>query len=64
MPVATITILEGRTDEKKEKLIVEVTEAISRSIDAPKENIHVIINELSPQNFGTAGESLKISRGL
>jgi len=64
MPIATIAILEGRSDEKKEQLIVEVTDAIVRAIDVPKENVHILINEMSPQNYGAAGVSAKISRGL
>ena len=63
MPLATINILEGRDDAKKEKLIVEVTDAIARAIDVPKDNIHILINEMSPQNYGQAGESAKKKRG-
>lgn len=63
MPIATINILEGRDDAKKEKLIVEVTDAIARAIDVPKDNIHILINEMSPQNYGQAGVSTKKKRG-
>ena len=34
MPIAQLYILEGRTDEQKERLIREVSEAMSRSIDS------------------------------
>ncbi|MBS9782900.1 MAG: 4-oxalocrotonate tautomerase family protein [Arcobacter sp.] len=59
MPIATINIIEGRSDEQKEKLIIEMTEAIHKAIDAPKENIRVIINEMPKQHFGIAGKSVK-----
>ncbi|MED5432789.1 MAG: tautomerase family protein, partial [Pseudomonadota bacterium] len=39
MPVAQINILEGRTDEQKEMLIHEVTDAIVRSLGAPVESV-------------------------
>ena len=59
MPIATINILEGRSDEKKEKLIELVTQAIHESIDAPYSSIRVILNEMPKQHFGIAGKSAK-----
>ncbi|MCC4269926.1 4-oxalocrotonate tautomerase [Marinobacter nauticus] len=59
MPVAQINILEGRTDEQKEALIHEVTDAIVRSLEAPVESVRVIINEMPKQHFGIAGESAR-----
>lgn len=59
MPIAQLHIIEGRTDEQKETLIREVTEAISRSLDAPMENIRVLIDEMPKQHFGIAGQSAK-----
>ncbi|HLV77333.1 MAG TPA: 4-oxalocrotonate tautomerase [Marinobacter sp.] len=59
MPIAQINILEGRTDEQKERLIEEVTDAIVRSLDAPLESVRVIINEMPKQHFGIAGQSAK-----
>ncbi|WP_072682110.1 2-hydroxymuconate tautomerase [Arcobacter sp. LA11] len=59
MPIATINIIEGRSDEKKEDLIIKVTQAIHESIDAPIESIRVILNEMPKQHFGIAGKSIK-----
>lgn len=59
MPIAQINIVEGRTDEQKETLIREVSDAISRSLDAPLESVRVIINEMPRQHFGIAGQSAK-----
>ncbi|MEX2473828.1 2-hydroxymuconate tautomerase [Marinobacter sp.] len=56
MPIAQLYILEGRTDEQKERLIREVSEAMSRSIDAPIERVRVIITEMPKNHFGIAGE--------
>ncbi|MBY4676692.1 2-hydroxymuconate tautomerase [Marinobacterium arenosum] len=59
MPIAHINIMEGRTDEQKEMLVAEVTAAISRSIDAPEQNIRVLIHEVPKQNWGIGGTSAK-----
>ncbi|SDW96233.1 2-hydroxymuconate tautomerase [Marinobacter mobilis] len=59
MPVAQINILEGRSDEQKETLIREVSEAISRSLGAPLESVRIILNEMPRQHFGIGGQSAK-----
>ena len=56
MPIAQLYILEGRTDEQKERLIREVSEAMSRSIDSPIERVRVIITKMPKSHFGIAGE--------
>lgn len=55
MPIATIQMMEGRTDEQKEKMIAEVTDAISRSLDAPTQNVRVLVQELPKKHFGIGG---------
>ena len=59
MPIAQLYIIEGRTDEQKETLIREVSEAMARSLDAPLERIRVMITEMPKQHFGIAGQSAK-----
>ncbi|MCG2581476.1 MAG: 2-hydroxymuconate tautomerase [Marinobacter sp.] len=59
MPIAQLYIIEGRTDEQKETLIREVSEAMSRSLDAPMERIRVMITEMPKQHFGIGGQSAK-----
>lgn len=59
MPVAQINILEGRSDEQKETLIREVTDAISRSLGAPPESVRIIITEMPKQHFGIGGQSAR-----
>jgi 4-oxalocrotonate tautomerase len=60
MPIAQINIVEGRTDEQKERLIHEVTDAIVRSLDAPVESVRVILNEMPKQHFGIGGRSARM----
>ncbi|HBM48652.1 MAG TPA: 2-hydroxymuconate tautomerase [Marinobacter sp.] len=59
MPIAQLYIIEGRTDEQKETLIREVSEAMARSLDAPMDRIRVMITEMPKQHFGIAGQSAK-----
>ncbi len=59
MPIAQIHILEGRNDEQKERLIREVSEAISRALDAPLTSVRVILSEMPKAHFGIGGESAK-----
>lgn len=62
MPFIQINILEGRTPEKKERLIREVTDLVSDVLDAPVESIRVLIQEVQPEHWGIAGESVKKRR--
>jgi 4-oxalocrotonate tautomerase len=57
MPFAQISILEGRSDELKAELIREVTDAIHRSIGAPKESVRVAIYEVKKSDWGIGGET-------
>nr|WP_311529481.1 2-hydroxymuconate tautomerase [uncultured Ralstonia sp.] len=59
MPIAHLYILEGRDDDRKERLIAEVTDAIHRSLDAPVESVRVIITEMPKAHFGIGGQSAK-----
>ncbi|MBR5429830.1 MAG: 2-hydroxymuconate tautomerase family protein [Firmicutes bacterium] len=46
MPIVQIHLLEGRSDEKKEALIANVTQTIHETIDAPLDSIRVILEEM------------------
>lgn len=55
MPYITVKMIEGRTAEQKRALVAEVTEAVAKTVNAPKENITVFIEEMSKENYGVAG---------
>ncbi|MCQ6282489.1 2-hydroxymuconate tautomerase family protein [Bacillus sp. EB600] len=59
MPFIQITILKGRPPEKKEQLIREVSDLVSTVLEAPIQNVRVMIQELEPEHWGIAGESVK-----
>jgi 4-oxalocrotonate tautomerase len=56
MPLIEVHMLEGRTDEQKEKLLTAVTRAVHESIGAPLPTIRVWIQEVSPTEFMVGGE--------
>ena len=55
MPIAHIHILEGRTAVQKAKAIAAVTQALSETLDSPKERIRVLLHEVPPTHWGIAG---------
>jgi len=55
MPIVEITIIEGRTPEKKARLMEKVTDAIVESIEAPRESVRIILREIPGEHFAVAG---------
>ena len=56
MPFVHIELIKGRSDEQITNLMKDVTEAVHKNTGAPKEHIHVIINQLDKHTFGPGGE--------
>jgi 4-oxalocrotonate tautomerase len=59
MPIAHISIMEGRTSEQVEAMILEVTAAIHRSLGAPVDTIRVLVEEVPKTHWGIGGKSAK-----
>ncbi len=55
MPFVHIELIKGRSDEQITNLMKDVTEAVHKNTGAPKEHIHLIINELVKIIFGHGG---------
>ena len=58
MPNVNIAMAQGRPSEKKEELIRSVTDAISMTLNVPKESVHIVLQEAPKENFGHGGISL------
>lgn len=56
MPIVDITLIEGRSPEKKRRLIAAVTEAVVESIEAPRDSVRVLLREIPPEHFGAGGK--------
>ena len=55
MPLIEVHLLEGRTDEQKEKLLAAITRAVQESIGAPLPSIRVWIQEMPLTEFMSCG---------
>ncbi|HEU5280276.1 MAG TPA: 2-hydroxymuconate tautomerase [Gaiellaceae bacterium] len=55
MPVVTVELWEGRTVEQKRKLVGAITDAMVEHAGANPDALHVIIHEISRENWGRAG---------
>ncbi len=55
MPVVTVQMWTGRTVEQKRKLTKAITEAMIEHADAKPDGLHVVIQEVPPENWARAG---------
>lgn len=55
MPVVTVQMWSGRTVEQKRRLVRAITDAMIQHADAKPDGLHVIIQEIPPDNWGRAG---------
>ncbi len=55
MPMINVELLDGRTDEMKVRLIQEVTEAMSKTLEIEKEEIDVILHEVERKHWAKGG---------
>lgn len=57
MPIVQITLIEGRSQDQKEAMFREVTEALGRTVAAPPQSVRIMINEVPREHFAVAGVS-------
>lgn len=58
MPVVTVKMLEGRTDDQKRALVEKVTDAIVETTGAAPEKVSIIIEETSKNHYAVAGKRM------
>lgn len=58
MPIINVQMLEGRPKEKIAEVIRNITNTVSETLDAPKENIRVVVTEIPKTHWGKAGEPI------
>ena len=59
MAIVRVTILKGRDQSIKERLVAGITEVLQREIDPDASHIRVIIDEVEPTNYAVGGKTLK-----
>lgn len=57
MPLITVNMLAGRSDEAKRKLIKALTDGAVSALDAPPETVRVILHEIPHLHWGVGGVS-------
>ncbi len=55
MAVVTVTIIEGRDRETKNRLISRLTEAVTETLGARPEQVRILINEVRNGDYAVAG---------
>ncbi|MDD5015634.1 MAG: 2-hydroxymuconate tautomerase family protein [Atribacterota bacterium] len=55
MPILQVEILKGRTVEQKREMVRKVTDAITKTLNCPKEAVSIIIREMEWENYAKAG---------
>ena len=55
MPIVQISMIQGRTPEKKEQLIKKVTNAIVEALQIPADKVRIVLNEVPKENLGYGG---------
>jgi 4-oxalocrotonate tautomerase len=56
MPYVNIQITAGATRAQKASLVRDVTESLVRELHKRPEHIHVVIQEITEENWGFAGQ--------
>lgn len=56
MPIVEVKMLEGRDQAIKQRLIREITDTVERCVGVPRQAVRVLIHEIPPVHWGTAGE--------
>jgi len=60
VPLVYINLMEGRSPEKIEKMIVAVSEAIATSLESPIDSVRIMVNEMAPHQYGVAGKPWRV----
>jgi len=58
MPVVNVKITTGATRQQKEQLIEGITDLLARVLDKNPASTHVVIEEVSPENWGIRGRTV------
>lgn len=55
MPIVEITIIEGRDQVAKRRLVEKVTDAIVELIAVPRELVRIILREIPGEHYAVGG---------
>ena len=55
MPLVHIDLIEGRSEEQLRRLVKDLTDVISKDLNAPAEHVHIVLNECAKNRIADAG---------
>lgn len=55
MPIVRIELWEGRSDEIKEELIKNTTNAVADALGIPPEHVRIILHDVARKHWGIGG---------
>ncbi|MCQ4079115.1 tautomerase family protein [Streptomyces sp. RB6PN25] len=58
MPLIEVTLVKGRTPKQIRSLIRELHEAVVRAVDAPPENVRVVVREVPPTHWAAGNVTI------
>ncbi len=56
MPIITIQLYAGRTDQQKRDLTAAITQAMVEIGKTPADHVHVIFQDVEKSNWGVSGK--------
>jgi 4-oxalocrotonate tautomerase len=62
MPIALIKIIEGRSPEKKRRLIESVSRAMADSLELPIDGVRVLLDEYPADRWGRGGQQVSLTK--
>ena len=64
MPIVQVAMIEGRSPAQNQAMYRRVTDAIHRTLGTPTENVGIMVYEVPPAHFATAGVSKAEPSGM
>ena len=58
MPVVTIQMLSGRSDDQKRGLVKDITDAVVNNCKVPSEQVWVVIQDVERDNWAMGGTTV------
>ncbi len=55
MPIVQIHLLEGRNVEQKRQLVAKMTDVICDTVNVTPDKVKIIISEMHPEHYASAG---------
>ena len=62
MAIVNITIIEGRSQETKNKLMTRLTDAVVETLDASPGQVRIVINEVKDGAYAVAGNPVFLNQ--